>query len=106
GVSDELIAKVKTVTQEYELTKAGDVYTQTLSGNNATAVKFELGKEFDEIRPDGKSVKSLVVADGNKLIQTQKGDQEIKYVREFNGTELKTTITYGPVVAVRVYNKV
>jgi hypothetical protein len=30
-----------------------------------------------------------MVADGNKLVQTQFGDKEVKIVREFNGNELK-----------------
>lgn len=44
---------------------------------------FRLNEEFEEDRLDGKRVKSVVVHDGNKYIQTQKdGDLEIKYIRE------------------------
>lgn len=52
--------------------------------------KFRLNEEFDEERLDGKMVKSLVVADGNKFIQTQRdGNLEIKYIREMTDDEIR-----------------
>ncbi|CAG2112000.1 unnamed protein product [Medioppia subpectinata] len=48
---------------------------------------------------------TVVVADGNKLIQTQHGDKEVKIVREFNGAELKVTASVGNVVSVCIYAK-
>ncbi|CAG2160017.1 unnamed protein product [Oppiella nova] len=104
-VSDEIISQVKNNTQELEISKDGNVYTsRTIQPNRTHEVKFELGKEFDETRQDGKTVKSLVVADGNRLIQTQKGgEKDLKIVREFNGNELRVTVTSGPVVSVRTY---
>ncbi|CAG2104142.1 unnamed protein product [Medioppia subpectinata] len=106
GVSEEVVKSVQNTTQELEITKAGDVYTsKTISPNRTHEIKFELGKEFDEPRPDGKTVKSVVVADGNRLVQTSKSDKEVKVVREYNGNELRVTVTAGPVVAVRTYAK-
>ncbi|OTF76976.1 Group 13 mite allergen-like protein (Lipocalin), partial [Euroglyphus maynei] len=53
--------------------------------------KFKLGEEFDEDRLDGKRVKSVVeFVDGNQLVQTQRdGEMEIKYIREFDGEQIK-----------------
>ncbi|CAG2170177.1 unnamed protein product [Oppiella nova] len=80
GVSDDVVNQLKGTTQEYEITKDGDVFTQkSITGDKVHETKFELGKEFNEIRQDGKTVQSQVVADGNRLIQTQKGDREVKF---------------------------
>ncbi|CAG2178691.1 unnamed protein product [Oppiella nova] len=68
-------------------------------------ITFELGKEFDAPRFGGTTAKSLVVADGNRLIQTVKGEKELKIVREFNGNELRATSTTGSVTAVTTYAK-
>lgn len=57
--------------------------------------KFKLNEEFDEDRLDGKRVKSVIVQDGNKFIQTQKdGNMEIKYIRDFCGDTIKVVGFY------------
>ena len=120
----------KTSTPTVEITKDGDQYSlKTVTAIKTSEIKFELGKEFEEDRMDGKKVKTVVNAEGNKLIQTQFGDKEVKIVREFNDKELKVVCletkhslnsfylcfsmylsffkvcTVGPVVSTRVYNK-
>lgn len=86
--------------------KDGDVYTiKTSTAIKNSEIKFEIGKEFEESRMDGKTVKSVVTQEGNKLIQTQFGDKEVKIVREFNGDELKTVASVGDVVSTRIYNR-
>jgi len=47
----------KTSTPVVEITKDGDVFTlKTLTAIKNSEIKFELGKEFNEIRQDGKTV--------------------------------------------------
>ncbi|CAG2161808.1 unnamed protein product [Oppiella nova] len=105
GVNFVVRNLAKSATPTVEISKDGDLFTiKTISVKN-TEIKFELGKEFEEARADGKNVKTSIVADGNKLIQVQKGDKEVKIVREFNGNELKMILTVGSVTCVRVYTR-
>jgi len=106
GVGFMLRNLAKTSTPTVEFTKSGDEYTmKTLTTFKNSEIKFKLGEEFEENRLDGKLVKSKMVADGNKLIQTQYGDKEVSIVREFNGDELKVTASVGNVSSLRVYNR-
>jgi hypothetical protein len=44
-----------------EITKDGDVYSlKTTTAIKNSEIKFELGKEFEEARMDGKNVKVLL----------------------------------------------
>ncbi|CAG2171170.1 unnamed protein product [Oppiella nova] len=107
GATDDIINRVANQTQELEITKNGNVFTyKSVTPERTHEFSFELGKEFDESRPDGKTVKSIVVSDGNKWVQTTKGEKELKVVRELQGNDLRTTATVGSVVAVRVYTRV
>ncbi|CAG2171171.1 unnamed protein product [Oppiella nova] len=102
---DHVIDEVKSVTQHLEISKSGNVYTiKTVSPNQTREIQFELGKEFDAQTLTG-AKPSVVVLEGNRLIQTVKGEREITIVREFNGNELRVTTTSGPVVAVRTYTR-
>ncbi|XP_054158694.1 fatty acid-binding protein-like [Oppia nitens] len=104
GVNFVLRNLAKTSTPVVEISKDGDTYSlKTLTAIKNSEIKFELGKEFEEARMDGKNIKTVVVADGNKLIQTQYGDKEVKIVREFTGPELVVTATVGSVSSVRKY---
>jgi len=106
GVNFVLRNLAKTSTPVVEITKDGDTFSlKTTTAIKNSEIKFELGKEFEEARMDGKNVKTVVVADGNKLIQTQFGDKEVKIVREFNGNELVVTASVGAVNSVRKYTK-
>ncbi|XP_068623608.1 fatty acid-binding protein-like [Battus philenor] len=58
-------------------------------------VKFKLGEEFEEERADGTKVKSTMVIEGNKLIQTQveSNGRKSTHVREFSSDKLTVTST-------------
>jgi len=106
GVNFVMRNLAKTSTPTVEITKDGDQYSlKTITAIKTSEIKFELGKEFEEDRMDGKKVKTVVNAEGNKLIQTQFGDKEVKIVREFDDKELKVVCTVGSVVSTRVYTK-
>ncbi|CAG2170178.1 unnamed protein product [Oppiella nova] len=106
GASEEIIAKLNQNTSDLEITQNGSAYTiKNVSPNHTREISFELGKEFDETRADGSTVKSTVTLDGNKLIQIQKGEKELKIVRELDSNELKITATAGSVEAHGVYAK-
>uniref|UniRef100_A0A1B6DMS6 Fatty acid-binding protein, muscle n=2 Tax=Clastoptera arizonana TaxID=38151 RepID=A0A1B6DMS6_9HEMI len=87
-----------------ELKNDDGVYS--LSSNSTfknTLIKFKLGEEFDEETPDGRMVKSLIVQDGNKLIQNQKGEKDTQIVREFSKDEVKMVLTVDDIVCTRIY---
>jgi len=104
GVNFVLRNLAKTSNPVVEITKDGEEFTlKTTTTFKTSEIKFKLGEEFEEARMDGAKVKTKVEADGNKLVQTQYGDKEVKIVREFNGDELKVVCTVGPVESVRIY---
>lgn len=75
--------------------KSGDEWTFTTSSSVKTLeIKYRLGQEFDEETLDGRKVKTVIVLDGAKLVQTQR-DKDGKVVcvitREITPSgELKT----------------
>ncbi|KAJ8871363.1 hypothetical protein PR048_027680 [Dryococelus australis] len=79
-----------TVTTTIELTKSGDTYTLlTTSTFKNTTISFKIGEEFEEETADGRKVKSTIAIEGNKLIQSQKGDKNSVIAREFSADEVK-----------------
>ncbi|XP_030373570.1 probable fatty acid-binding protein [Scaptodrosophila lebanonensis] len=107
GVGMVLRKMGNSVSPTVELTQDGDTYTFTTTSTFKTsAISFKLGEEFDEETLDGRKVKSIITLDGNKLTQEQKGDKPSTIVREFNDSELITTLTIGNVKSVRVYKSV
>jgi len=107
GVNFVLRNLAKTSTPVVEISKDGDEFSlKTTTTFKNSEIKFKLGEEFEESRMDGAKVKTKVEVDGNKLIQTQFGDKEVKIVRELNGDELKVVCTVGPVVSTRTYASV
>ncbi|GAB6030059.1 DNA-binding proteins Bright/BRCAA1/rbp1 [Chamberlinius hualienensis] len=95
-----------TATPVQTITEDGNKFTiKTETSFKTTVIEFELGKEFDENTADGRKVKTTVTKDGNKLIQTQKGDKDSVLIREFNGNEMKMTLKADDVVCTRVYQK-
>ncbi|PNF38191.1 Fatty acid-binding protein, muscle [Cryptotermes secundus] len=73
-----------------ELTQNGDEYTLTSQSTfKNTTITFKLGEEFQEETPDGRSVKTTITQDGNKLVQVQKGEKETTIIREFSDDEVK-----------------
>lgn len=95
-----------TATPVQEITESGDHYTiKTSTSFKTTEIAFDLGKEFEETTADGRKVKTIVTKDGNKLIQSQKGDKDSVLTREFNGDEMKMTLVADSVTCTRVYKK-
>nr|UAA83478.1 fatty acid-binding protein [Haemaphysalis flava] len=89
-----------------EIKAEGDDWSiKTHTMLKTTELKFTLGKEFDENRMDGTTVKSLVTLDGNKLVQKQFGDKEVTIVREIKDGHLEVTCSLEGVTAVRKYLK-
>jgi fatty acid-binding protein 3 len=106
GVNFVLRNLAKTSTPVVEITKDDDTYSlKTTTAIKNSEIKFKLGEEFEEARMDGKNVKTKIVADGNKLIQTQFGDKEVTIIREFTPTELIATCKVGDVTSVRTYKR-
>ena len=57
GVSDEVANKVKASLQDLEITQNGNEFVQkSISAAGTQEIKFELGKEFEEKRMDGRTV--------------------------------------------------
>ncbi|XP_023703140.1 fatty acid-binding protein, muscle isoform X1 [Cryptotermes secundus] len=90
-----------------ELTQNGDEYTLTSQSTfKNTTITFKLGEEFQEETPDGRSVKTTITQDGNKLVQVQKGEKETTIIREFSDDEVKMTLTVDDIVCTRIYKAV
>lgn len=90
-----------------ELTQNGDEYTLTSQSTfKNTSITFKLGEEFEEETPDGRTVKTVITQDGNKLVQVQKGQKETTIIREFNEDEVKMTLTVDDIVCTRIYKAI
>ncbi|KAH9420626.1 fatty acid-binding protein-like [Dermatophagoides pteronyssinus] len=107
GVGFILRNLAKTTKPTIEVVKDGDYWViKTHTSLKTTEIRFKIDEEFDESRMDGKTVKTVVVMDGdNTMVQTQKGDKEVKIIREFSETHLKTTCIVGEITSVRVYKR-
>lgn len=92
GVGFILRNLAKTSKPTIEVIRDGDYWViKTITTLKTTEIRFKIGEEFDEARMDGKTVKTIVEMDGdNKMVQTQKGDKEVKIIREFSENHLKT----------------
>ncbi|KAB5540177.1 hypothetical protein PHYPO_G00098840 [Pangasianodon hypophthalmus] len=108
GVNDELISvanvvkPVITISQEEESVV---ITTQTVISKKE--IRFQLGEEFEEKSIDGRSCKSVINLEGEKLVQVQKDEsREITIVREIQDGKLITTLTCDEVTAVVTYEKV
>jgi len=71
-------------------------------------INFRIGKEFDELTPDGRQAKTTARVEGNKLILDQKGENSVNstVVRTFESPEqfVMTMETKG-VTCTRSYGK-
>ncbi len=52
---------------------------------------------------DGRTVKSVITLEGNKMISTQKGEKPTIVTREFSNEECIMTINFGETIAKRWY---
>lgn len=103
-VPRKLATSIKTSIQ---LAKEGDEYQLiTYSTFKTRVLKFKLGEEYDEETMDGRSVKSVITIEGNKMISTQNGEKPTIVTREFTEDDCLMTITYGDTVAKRWYKVV
>ena len=92
------------MTPVVQVTLNGDEYTLTTSSVLKTAViKFKLGQEFEETRPDGVKVKSTITLDGNVMTHVMQGEPTSTIVREFSADEMKAVFTVNNVTCTRIY---
>ncbi len=61
---------------------------------------------FEESRLDGAVVKSNMTVSGNKWIQRQFGEKEVKIVRQFNGDIIRVTAVVDNVASIRIYKRI
>lgn len=93
---------------EYEIVKDGEKYTlRTISPFSTSEISFALdGKEFDERRMDGTTVRSSVVRKGRKWVHTQRnGDQVVNIVREWKNGTIFVSSVLNDVAFLRIYKK-
>ncbi|XP_054158645.1 fatty acid-binding protein-like [Oppia nitens] len=99
GLPDDMAADYASAKPTMILSKKGDQFSMRRvfvdDPNKSHDVRFELNKPFEEIRPNGPTIKSIVVAgDGKQLIQTQTGDRDVvRIVYDFNGKDLLSNAT-------------
>ena len=94
------------LTPTVTITKNGDKYTmKTETKLKTTEFTFELGKEFDEARQDGKTVKAIITMDGNKMIHKQTDDKPVEMIREFSAEGMNVVATCGSVSCTRFYSR-
>nr|AKM28436.1 fatty acid-binding protein [Aphis gossypii] len=93
------------VSPTVEVTEKDGEYTmKTSSTFKNQEIKFKLGQEFDEETPDGRTVKSTITLDGNKMIHIQKGDNKDTVIeREFGPEEMKAIMKVDDIVCTRIY---
>ncbi len=108
GISFLQRAIANRATSEYEITKNEDLYSlKTISPFKTSEIKFKLnGEIFEERRLDGALVKSNMTVSGNKWIQRQFGEKEVKIVRQFNGDIIRVTAAVDNVASVRIYKRI
>jgi len=88
------------------ITNDGDNWSlKTSTLLKSSEIKFELGKEFTEHRIDGLDVKTVVNADGDKLVQKQFGDNEVIITRWVENDMLCVKCEIKDVVSTRKYKK-
>ncbi|XP_075983449.1 putative fatty acid-binding protein [Anticarsia gemmatalis] len=60
-----------------------------------STIVFECGVEFEELRPDGVKVKSVITIEGNTMTHKQidSDGRESTHVREFHADSMTTTTT-------------
>lgn len=98
-------------TPSVDITEEGGTYSlKTISTFKTTEIKFKLGEEFEETTADGRTVKSTISLDGNKMTHKQTGDKEKKekdsvLLREFTDTEMIMECKVDDIVCKRVYKR-
>lgn len=91
------------------LTKEGGRYIFTSQSSFKTIMtKFTPGVEFDDVTPDGRSVKNLITIQGNVLTEVHKDENGnvSTFERIFSANEVKMTCKVDRVVCTRIYRQV
>ncbi|RWS23067.1 fatty acid-binding protein FABP-like protein [Leptotrombidium deliense] len=107
GVSFLLRKFAQTATPTVEVTKKDDNnYTiRTVTTLKTTELVFCLGKEFEETRIDGVTVKTIITRNGNTFLQKQMSDKPVEITREFTDTQMIVTCKCGKVASIRKYKR-
>ena len=73
-----ILRKAATIsTPQMEVTEEGGIWSITTSTMlKSMTLKFEVGKPFDDVTPDGRKVSSLVTVEDNKFICVQTAKNE------------------------------
>ncbi|KAF7493768.1 Fatty acid-binding protein [Sarcoptes scabiei] len=96
----------KTASPTLIVTIDNDNYTIRTESIRSSEIKFKLNQEFEESRMDGSKCISTVVKEGdNRLVQTQKGDKEVKIEREFGPDGVMVIASCNGVVSNRFYKR-
>ncbi|CAG2165974.1 unnamed protein product [Oppiella nova] len=94
---DEAVGAVPVV-RVLEFSKSGSIYTNKVTvGPKVVETTFELDKEFVVNLPDGTTTQAVMRFDGNRLVETRRGanDIEIETRFEIQGNEIRVTSTMG-----------
>lgn len=85
-----------------------NTYTfNTTSAERSSSVTFTLNEEFEKDTADGRTgVKSVITFDGNKMIETQKGDKPVTIERAFYDDKVIVKCIARDVVATRTFKAV
>jgi len=109
GLSDEHIEIGKQLKPTIEISQNGDGWTMEIVTEVMTKkFDFKLGTEFTETTPSGKTVKSTIKKEGDKLVQTQTFENGFnpKIDLEFSDAGLKMTYNWPAGKCVRNYKRV
>lgn len=86
--------------------KDGTYTFASSAGLLRTKMIFSIGVEFEEHSFDGSRCRSLINFHGNTMVHTQKGDKDVKIVREFSNEKLIMTIYADDFIARRYFKAV
>ncbi|OQV13130.1 putative Retinitis pigmentosa 9 protein-like protein [Hypsibius exemplaris] len=109
GLSDEHVEIGKQLKPTIEISQNGEEWTLDIQTEVMTKkVTFKLGTEFSETTPSGKTVKSIIRKEGDKLVQTQTFENGFKPTidLEFSDSGLTMTYTWPAGKTVRNYKRV
>ncbi|KAH3887577.1 sodium/calcium exchanger regulatory protein 1-like [Dreissena polymorpha] len=112
GVSDEkrldahkFLSDGSNMTQEIS-DNGGSWSIKTTTAAGEKTITFKLGEELDTMTLDGRNIKVLFSADGDKLVENQTGNGfQCKHVRHGDGNTLTMILTGGGQTCIRTYVK-
>ncbi|KAG6449094.1 hypothetical protein O3G_MSEX005873 [Manduca sexta] len=95
SLSEEQVQKYLQYKPSSQLVKEGDKYKYiSVSSDGTKETVFESGVETDDVVQGGLPIKTTYTVDGNTVTQVVNSAQgSATFKREYNGDELKVTIT-------------